>query len=88
MHKDNKDMVSVLFPVEMEEGKGGQLEMGGTNRCFDWQVGDCVVVDSQHYTHGSRRFFGQKPRIVGIFIIHLEFLRLFGIDPNTLLNNF
>lgn len=79
MHKDTNDLVSVLFLIK-SEGKGGELEIGGTRTCFDWKVGDAIILDSSKLYHGTREFTG-KPldRIVGLFIIHKSILRVCGL---------
>jgi len=85
MHTDDKDALSFLLPIQLEERAGGQFEIGGTRTCFDWKPGDGLIIDSRQYTHGSREYEGEAKRIIGLFIVHLEFLRFVGIDPSTVL---
>lgn len=85
MHKDIKDAVVVMFVIKMDENCGGELEVGGADACINWKVGDAVLFDSKNYYHGSRSYDGKSERIIGLFIIHREFLRIHGIDPNLVL---
>jgi len=85
LHKDVKDAISFLFVIRMEEGKGGQLEIGGSGKCVDWNVGDAILFKSSKYFHGSRLYTGDPPqRLIGIFIIHQEFLRIHGFSSDEI----
>jgi len=85
MHNDVKDAIVVMFVIQMDDNCGGELEIGGTNSCINWQVGDAVLLDSKSYYHGSRSYDGKADRIIGLFIIHREFLWIHGINPNDVL---
>lgn len=81
MHKDENDFVSFLFLMK-SEGEGGELEIGGARTCFDWKVGDAILLDSALLYHATRKFQGRtKDRVVGLFIIHKSLLRVCGILP-------
>lgn len=73
LHKDKDDKLSFLILLK-SDGKGGELELGGTKFAISWKVGDVIILDSASILHGSRNFEGDKKnRIVGDFIIKKNF---------------
>lgn len=80
IHKDQNDLISFLFLIK-SDGKGGELEIAGTGKCFSWQVGDAIILDSSALAHGTCDFFGDCPedRMVGLFIVHKIVLRLCSV---------
>jgi hypothetical protein len=54
MHKDRNDYISFLFLIFMEKNCGGGLELGGMSHCCDWQLGDCILLDSDQFAHGTQ----------------------------------
>jgi hypothetical protein len=75
-HRDCNDYISVLFLIKFpKEAKGGGLQIKEAKRCFNWGVGDIVIMDT-HLSHGTRHFQGEKKdRLVGIFLIQWKYLR-------------
>jgi hypothetical protein len=85
MHRDRNDYVSFLFPISVESGKKGALELGGLGVAFKWEVGDVVILDSQTLQHGTREYEGDlNDRMIGIFIIHQSYLRKNGVEKEKL----
>jgi hypothetical protein len=81
MHTDPNDLISFLFLIQMDANCGGGLEIGGTGNCIDWKVGDAILLDSAGLMHGTRNYTGDTDnRLVGIFIIHKNYLRINGIE--------
>jgi hypothetical protein len=95
-HIDRNDYVAFLFLISngetcIERCKGG-LELKDAKRCFNWKVGDAVILDSRTLTHRARHFQGnKKERLVGVFIIIENilklktFLKTFGRENNKLI---
>ncbi|MGZ4849754.1 MAG: hypothetical protein ACXV2C_00010 [Candidatus Bathyarchaeia archaeon] len=80
MHVDRNDLVSLLFLISSDPNSDGSLEIGGSQHCFDWTVGDLVILDSASLYHGTRRYTGEfDNRIVGIWMIHKTFLAATGV---------
>ena len=81
MHKDRNDYLAFLFLVSAKTGQGGGLEIGGTGHSFEWKVGDAILLDSADLFHGTRQYLGDsEERVVGIFIIHKNYLIINGIE--------
>jgi len=81
MHKDRNDLVAFLFLIDTDENCGGGLEIGGTDYCFNWRVGDAIILDSWALAHGTRKYLGEKKnRLLGIFVIQKPYLRVHSIE--------
>jgi len=80
MHKDPNDYVSLLFMIQSELGQGGDLELGGADTSLAWDVGDAIILDSSKVYHGTREYNGLgEDRLVGIFIVHKNFMRIHDV---------
>ena len=72
---------------------GGALEIGGSKRTFDIRVGDVLMLDSDALWYRSQDYQGNEDpffpheddHMVGIFILHQTFLKLHGVEWNTML---
>jgi len=88
MHRDPNDVVSFIFPLQVEANSKGGLEIGGTSLCFSSGPGDAILLDSALLLHGIPIYEGNpQDRLVGVFAIQKDFLRLHGITlPEVGLN--
>ena len=93
-HKDSFDYVAFIFGVHVNPNStGGALEIGGSKRAFNIRVGDVLMLDSDALWHGSRDYQGDEDpffpheddRMVGIFVLHRTFLKLRGVEWDTML---
>jgi hypothetical protein len=89
MHIDSNDYICAIFLIHVgERTKGGGLEIGGCDVCFNLRIGDIILMDSDLLWHGTRGYCGfedpllvsRSDRLIGIFIIHRPYLRLNGIS--------
>jgi len=79
-HVDRNDAISFIFPIQMEEGSKGGLEIGGSGLCCASKPGDAVLFDSDLLSHGVPEYLANpSERIVGVFAIQKNYLRLHGL---------
>ena len=94
MHYDRNDFISVLVMIHLDDDQRGGLEIGGIDLAFNLKIGDVLILDTDQLCHGTEEGYDDSledvlsvsatDRLVGLFIIHRSYLRLFGVDPNTL----
>ncbi len=81
MHFDRNDVVSILVLLSSPANSGGGLELGGTSKVLNWEVGDAIILDSADLAHGTRDFVGDlDERIIGLFILHKPLCRVLGVQ--------
>ena len=74
-HQDEKDYLACLFPINVQEGPKGGLELPALKIAFKWNVGDLILLDGKALEHGPRDYSGEtEERMMGIFIIQRPFL--------------
>jgi hypothetical protein len=92
-HLDDGDWFAVIFLIHCEEGLPNSLTIeSGVNISFNMRIDDVVLLDTNKLNHGSPFYDGQedpsqltkKDRLVGIFILKQEFLRLKGMSCELL----
>jgi hypothetical protein len=80
MHHDRNDFISVAVGISTPN-KGGALEIGGTGKAFNLLRGDVCILDSDRLYHGSTKHEeSDQVRIVGLFIIWRNYLRVKGLS--------
>jgi len=87
-HRDPNDYLSFLFPIQVEEGKKGALELGGLDAAFKWKVGDAILLDSRLVEHGIRDYEGNpENRWIGIFLLQHPFLKAKGLKKEEIFSD-
>jgi hypothetical protein len=77
MHRDRNDYLSILVLLKTTLNCGGGLEIGGSDTCINWDIGDLIILDSAKLMHGTQVYYGDlNERIVGIWIVHKSMLRM------------
>jgi len=81
MHKDQNDLISVLILLDTPANSGGGLEIGSSKVVFNWNIGDCIILDSSLLPHRTHNYVGEdNDRVVGIWGVHKSLLNLHEID--------
>ena len=87
-HVDSNDAISFIFPLQMEEGAKGGLEIGRSSMCFSSKPGDAILLDGDLLSHGMPEYNADPfHRLIGAFVVQKSYLRLHGllIDKKNIL---